>query len=139
MAISTINDVIFHMWFVRGTISQTNDPKKKSGKKTTQPVSECRRLYSVSFTIADCLMGDDSTQVLALGVRSVSNLCPAGDRDTFALAVHAGNFTLTVDVGLELSAPLTLKATLRLFDNAQNRNLTVQRLARERSCIRNSN
>jgi hypothetical protein len=83
-------------------------------------------MYSVSFTLADCLLGDDSTQVLTAGVRTVSNLCPAGDRDTFSVPVQAGNFTLTVDVSHELSAPLVLVAALRVFESAQQRNMTAQ-------------
>jgi hypothetical protein len=41
--------------------------------------------------------------------------------------VQAGNFTLTVDVGeQDLSAPLALQATLRIFESAQQRNVTAQ-------------
>lgn len=84
-------------------------------------------MYSVSFTLADCLQGDESWRALRAGVRTVSNLCPAGDRDTFAASVQAGNFTLTVDVGRqELSAPLVLKATLTVFESTQQRNVTAQ-------------
>jgi hypothetical protein len=84
-------------------------------------------MYAVSFTLADCLMGDDSTQPLVVGMRTTSIICPAGDRDTFSAAVQAGNFTLTVDIGgQQLSAPLVLTATLSVFENAQQRNVTAQ-------------
>lgn len=84
-------------------------------------------MYSISFTLADCSMGNDSTQTLAAGVRTVSNLCPAGDRDAFVAPVQAGNFTLTIDVGdQDLSALFALQATLRIFESAQRRNVTAQ-------------
>jgi hypothetical protein len=84
-------------------------------------------MYAVSFTLADCLMGDDSTQALSVGARVVSSICPAGDRDTFSAEVQAGNFTLTVDIGDQvLSAPLQLKATLSVYESAVRQNLTAQ-------------
>lgn len=76
--------------------------------------------YSFSFSIADCLMGDDSTPTLAFGARVVGSICPAGDHDTFIAPIHAGNFTLTIDVG-ELSAPLALKAVITIFENSEQR------------------
>jgi hypothetical protein len=52
-------------------------------------------------------------------VRTVSNLCPAGDRDAFVAPVQAGNFTLTIDVGdQDLSALFALQATLRASSKA---------------------
>jgi hypothetical protein len=84
-------------------------------------------MYAVSFTLADCLMGNDSTQALSVGTRVVGSICPAGDRDSFAADVQAGNFTLTVDIGDQvLSAPLQLKATVSVFETSLMQNLTAQ-------------
>ncbi len=63
--------------------------------------------------------GDEPTQALVAGVRSVSSLC-TGDRDWFATFVQAGSLTLMVDIDQqELSAPLALKATLTVFERAR--------------------
>jgi hypothetical protein len=60
------------------------------------------------------------THALAFGVRAASNICPAGDRDTFTAPAPAGNFTLSVDIGQELCAPLTLNASISVSDGRRN-------------------
>jgi hypothetical protein len=53
--------------------------------------------YSFTFSIADCLMGDDQTQTCALSAASARRAIATNY--TFTAPIQAGHFTLSVDIG----------------------------------------